>query len=416
MPNSQQLATEFNEKNIYEIDYDYLKSRIERVMNRTARRDLDSKLKTTVAKILLEEAIDYESFRRKNIYSAVNGKFDGPYTEKVVQISNEMDFLLGYVKIATECVKELNPTYLPPFMFGLTQDEVKNIFKKQFESYTRRDEARHDLLNVGSLRSWKEDVEFSRAGYDGKVREYDKEADREKGYIKETYIRKEIAKQELSDMGFWRRWFSESRKARELRNFIKLAEKALKDVKFTKEGEKEAIADFKAPAARHDDVKLTDKAVGTYYERKGPESIKNSFFEIGYRPSRDREQYNEHVKASKAIKELLDKDALPNDVKDVVKMNFKKLGVVHDLLKGKSNINKQEMEQQFSNMERAMVEKYEDYVPLTMDDFKSASEPDLGNEPVKEHVEIDLNEKTNTIVEPVKANEKTLAKEETLAK
>ena len=414
MPNSQQLATEFNEKNIYEIDYDYLKSRIERVMNRTARRDLDSKLKTTVAKILLEEAIDYESFRRKNIYSAVNGKFDGPYTEKVVQISNEMDFLLGYVKIATECVKELNPTYLPPFMFGLTQDEVKNIFKKQFESYTRRDEARHDLLNVGSLRSWKEDVEFSRAGYDGKVREYEKEAEREKGYIKETYIRKEIAKQELSDMGFWRRWFSESRKARELRNFIKLAEKALKDVKFTKEGEKEAIADFKAPAARHDDVKLTYQAVGTYYEIKGIEYIKNKFLEIGYRP--DRDMFNDHVKASKEIKELLDKGELPENTKDVVKMNFKKLATLGDVMKNKSHISSKEMEQQFLSMEKAMVKKYADYLPLTMEDLKAASEPDLGNEPIKEQVKVDLNEKTNTIVEPVKANEKTLAKEETLAK
>ena len=414
MPNSQQLANEFNEKNIYEIDYDYLKSRIEKVMNRTARRDLDRELKKTVAKLILEEAIDYESFRRKNIYSAVNGKFDGPYTEKVVQISNEMDFLLGYVKIANECVKELNPAYLPPFMFGMTQNEVKNIFKKQFESYTRRDEARHDLLNVGSLGSWKEDVDFSRADYNGKVRDYEKEAEREKGYIKETYIRKEIVKQELRDMGFWRRWFSQSRRARELKAFVKAAEKALKDVKFTKEGEKEAIADFKAPAARHDDVKLTDKAVGTYYERKEPESIKNSFFEIGYRPNRNK--FNDHVKASKAIKELLDKDELPSDVKDVVKMNFKKLGVLSDVLKGRSNVNNQEMEQQFSNMERAMVEKYNDYVPLTMDDFKSASEPDLGNEPIKEQVKVDLNEKTNTIVEPVKANEKTLAKEETLAK
>ena len=416
MPTSQQLANEFNKKNIYEIDYDYLRDRIEKVMNKTARGNLDKALKETVSKLLLEEAIDYQVFRRENLTSAVNGKFDGVYTEKVVQISNEIDFLLGFVNIANECAKELTPNYDPPFMFGMTQKEVQNILKKQFESYTRRDEARHDLLHVNGLRSWKEDVEFSRADYDGKVREYDKEADREKGYIKETYIRKEIAKQELSDMGFWRRWFSESRKARELRNFIKLAEKALKDVKFTKEGEKEAIADFKAPAARHDDVKLTDKAVGTYYERKGPESIKNSFFEIGYRPSRDREQYNEHVKASKAIKELLDKDALPNDVKDVVKMNFKKLGVVHDLLKGKSNINKQEMEQQFSNMERAMVEKYEDYVPLTMDDFKSASEPDLGKEPIKEQVKVDLNEKTNTIVEPIKENDKSLVKEETLAK
>ena len=414
MPNSQQLANEFNEKNIYEIDYDYLKSRIEKVMNRTARRDLDQELKKTVKKLILEEAIDYESFRRKNIYSAVNGKFDGEYTEKVVHISNEIDFFLGYVKIANECVKELNPAYLPPFMFGLTQNEVQNIFKKQFESYTRRDEARHDLLNVGSLRSWKEDVEFSRAGYDGKVREYEKEAEREKGYIKETYIRKEIVKQELKDMGFWRRWFSDSRRARELKAFVKAAEKVLKDVKFTKEGEKEAIADFKAPAARHDDVKLTDKAVGTYYERKEPESIKNSFFEIGYRPNRNK--FNDHVKASKAIKELLDKDELPNDVKDVVKMNFKKLGALNDVLKGRSNVNNQEMEQQFSNMERAMVEKYNDYVPLTMDDFKPASEPDLGKEPVKERVEINLGEKTNTIVEPVKANEKTLAKEETLAK
>ena len=414
MPNSQQLANEFNEKNIYEIDYDYLKSRIEKVMNRTARRDLDQELKKTVKKLILEEAIDYESFRRKNIYSAVNGKFDGEYTEKVVHISNEIDFFLGYVKIANECVKELNPAYLPPFMFGLTQNEVQNIFKKQFESYTRRDEARHDLLNVGSLGSWKEDVEFSRAGYDGKVREYEKAEEREKGYIKETYVRKEIVKQELKDMGFWRRWFSDSRRARELKAFVKAAEKVLKDVKFTKEGEKEAIADFKAPAARHDDVKLTDKAVGTYYERKEPESIKNSFFEIGYRPNRNK--FNDHVKASKAIKELLDKDELPNDVKDVVKMNFKKLGALNDVLKGRSNVNNQEMEQQFSNMERAMVEKYNDYVPLTMDDFKPASEPDLGKEPVKERVEINLGEKTNTIVEPVKANEKTLAKEETLAK
>ena len=414
MPNSQQLATEFNEKNIYEIDYDYLKSRIERVMNRTARRDLDRELKKTVAKLILEEAIDYESFRRKNIYSAVNGKFDGPYTEKVVQISNEMDFLLGYVKIATECVKELNPTYLPPFMFGLTQDEVKNIFKKQFESYTRRDEARHDLLNVGSLRSWKEDVEFSRAGYDGKVREYDKEADREKGYIKETYIRKEIVKQELRDMGFWRRWFSDSRRARELKAFVKAAEKALKDVKFTKEGEKEAIADFKAPAARHDDVKLTYQAVGTYYEIKGIEYIKNRFLEIGYRP--DRDMFNDHVKASKEIKELLDKGELPEDTQDVVKMNFKKLATLGDVMKNKSHISSKEMEQQFLSMEKAMVKKYADYLPLTMEDLKAASEPDLGNEPIKEQVKVDLNEKTNTIVEPVKANEKTLAKEETLAK
>lgn len=412
MPNSQQLANEFNAKNIYEIDYDHLRSRIENVMNRTARRDLDKALKTTVSQILLEEAIDYESFRRENLTSAVNGKFDGPYTEKVVQISNEIDFLLGFVKIANECVKELNPAYLPPFMFGLTQNEVKNIFKKQFESYTRRDEARHDLLHVNGLSSWKEDVEFSRADYDGKVREYDKESDVNKGYIKETYIRKEIVKQELKDMVFWRRWFS--RRARELKAFVKDAEKALKDVKFTKEGEKEAIADFKAPAARHDDVKLTDKAVGTYYENKELESIKNSFLEIGYRPNRNK--FNEHVKASKAIKELLDKDALPSDVKDVVKMNFKKLGALSEVLKGRSNVNNQEMEQEFSSMERAMVEKYKDYVPVTMDDFKSASEPGPAKEPVKEHVEVDLNEKTNTIVEPIKANEKSLSKEDSLVK
>ena len=71
MPNSQQLANEFNEKNIYEIDYDYLRSRIERVMNRTARRDLDHEIKKTVSKLILEEAIDDESFRRQNLYSAV---------------------------------------------------------------------------------------------------------------------------------------------------------------------------------------------------------------------------------------------------------------------------------------------------------------------------------------------------------
>ena len=412
MPNSQQLANEFNAKNIYEIDYDYLYSRIENVMNRTARRDLDKTLKTTVAEILLEEAIDYESFRRKNIVSAKNGKLDWELTEQVAGISNEMDFLLGFIKIANECVKEITPNYVPPFMFGMTQKEVKNIFKKQFGSYTRRDDARHDLLNISGIQSWRTDLGYLKiVSIDGKVREGEKAAELVKSNIKEVYIRKEIVKQELKDMVFWRRWFS--RRARELKAFVKDAEKALKDVKFTKEGETEAIADFKAPA-RKEEFLLTDKAVGTYYETKELESIKNSFLEIGYRPNRNK--FNEHVKASKAIKELLDKDALPSDVKDVVKMNFKKLGALSEVLKGRSNVNNQEMEQEFSSMERAMVEKYKDYAPLTMDDFKSASEPGPAKEPLKEHVSIDLKEKTNTIVEPIKETEQSLIKEGNLAK
>ena len=412
MPNSQQLANEFNKKNIYEIDYKYLRDRIEKVMNKTARGNLDKALKETVSKLLLEEAIDYQVFRRENLTSAVNGKFDGVYTEQVVQISNEIDFLLGFVKIANECAKEFTPNYVPPFMFGMTQKEFKNIVQKQFEGYTRRDEARHDLLHVNGLSSWKEDVEFSRADYNGKVREYDKEADREKGYIKETYIRKEIVKQELRDMGFLRRWFS--RRARELKAFVKDAEQALKDVKFTKDGEKEAIADFKAPAARHDDVKLTYQAVGTYYERKEIEYIKNNFFEIGYRPNRDK--FNDHVKASRVIKELLDKGELPEDTQDVVKMNLKKLGALNEVLKGRSHVNNQKMEQDFSSMEKAMLEKYDDYVPLTMDDIKAASEPAPAKEPAKEHVKVDLNEKTDKIVEPIKETEKSLVKENSLEK
>ena len=414
MPNSQQLANEFNKKNIYEIDYDYLRERIEKVMNRTARRDLDKALKKVVSKLLLEEAIDYEVFRRENITSAKYGKLDPILTENVLAISNEMDFLLGFVKIANECVKEFTPNYVPPFMFGMTQKEVKNILKKQFEGYSRRDEARHDLLHITGVKSWQDDVEFSRAGYDGRVREYEKEDEREKGYIRETYMRKEIVKQELSDMGFWRRWFSESRRARQLKTFVKLAEKALKDVKFTKEGEKEAIAEYKEPAARKEDYTLTYQAVGTYYEIKGIEYIKNKFLEIGYRP--DRDMFNDHVKASKEIKELLDKGELPENTKDVVKMNFKKLATLGDVMKNKSHISSKEMEQQFLSMEKAMVKKYADYVPLTMDDIKAASEPAPSKEPAKEHVKVDLNEKTNTVVEPIKANEKSLVKEDKVAK
>ena len=414
MPNSQQLANEFNKKNIYEIDYDYLRERIGKVMNKTARRDLDKALKKVVSKLLLEEAIDYEVFRRENIISAKYGKLDPILTENVLAISNEMDFLLGFVKIANECAKEFTPNYDPPFMFGMTQKEVQNILKKQFEGYSRRDEARHDLLHITGVKSWQDEVEFSRAGYDGRVREYEKEAEREKGYIRETYMRKEIVKKELSDMGFWRRWFSESRKARQLKTFVKLAEKALKDVKFTKEGEKEAIEEYKAPAARKEDYTLTYQAVGTYYERKEFENIKNNFFEIGYRPSRDK--FNDHVKASRAIKELLDKGELPEDTQDVVKMNLKKLGALNEVLKGRSHVNNQKMEQDFSSMEKAMLEKHDDYVPLTMDDIKAASEPAPSKEPAKEHVKVDLNEKTNTTVEPMKANEKSLTKEDKLTK
>lgn len=405
MPTSRELANKFNEKNIYDIDYDHLRHSMEKVMKRTNRSKLDNALKKTFVKELLAEAIDYEYFRRTNIYSAANGNLDPMLTERVYGTSNEIDFLLGYVKIATECAKEINPNYQPQFMLGMTQDDVKDFFNKQLGSYTRRDEARHDLINVHGVKNCMEDIEFSRADNNGNVRNYATAEEKEKGYIKETYIRKEIVKQELRNLGFWRKWFDRSRKAREMREFVKAAEKALKDVKFTKEGIKDAIADFNAPAVRQDDVKLTNQAVGVYYERKEPESIKNSMFAIGYRPNLNK--INDHIKYANEIKAILKNNPsnLTPEAKEVFDMNFAKLMFVTNTEKGKT-ISASAAEKQFAIMEKTISQKHADYEPLTIDKLA----PEVVAEHEKTNVKVDLNEKKNAPTEP-KKEEPSISKE-----
>lgn len=403
MPTSRELAAAFDKKNIYEIDYDYLRSRMEKIMNSTSRAKLDGELKKMFCKIFLEEAIDYEKFRRPKTYSAMNGSLDPMETERVFETSNEMDFLIGYAQIATECAKELTPNYQPQFMFGMTQAEIKDAFKKQLGSYTRRDEARHDLVNIHGVRNCMEDIENARVDYKtGKVRDYEKESERVKGFIREAYVRKEIIKGELRSMGLWDRWFS--RRARELRTFIKASEKALKDVKFTRQGVKDAIAEFNAPAARNDDVKNIYAAVDIYYSVKLPPIIKNSMFTIGYRPS--LANINEHIKCAREVGKMVKEDngKLSAEAKAVFEKNFEKLKLVTDAMKGKG-ISPAEADRRCTEIENEMSKKYAKYKPVTIDAFSESNA-----EKEKADVKIDDVQKDTAEKSP-KHEEPTVTKE-----
>ena len=421
MPNSKELVTRFNTKNIYEIDYDYLRSRIERVLNRTERKDLDNALKTTVAKIFLEEAIDYSIFRRKNVYSAFNGKLDPISAEQAMQASNETGFLFGYMEIATACAKEYLPNYQPKFMFGMTQDETKAHIDKMFGCYTRFDEARHDLINVNGIEDAMEDIENARVDLQGNVRDYAKESSITQGQIRELYMRQEVLKGELKKMWFWQRWFSSA--AKEMKTYIQAAQKALKDVNFTEQDAKEAQAEFKDPAARKDDIKVAHEKISDFYEKGIAAETKNRMFEIDYRPNRAK--MNDHIKYANEIRAVLKegKGNISPEAKEVFEMNYEKIKLIANAMKGKG-ITAPEAVDRCREMEAEMAKKLTNYTLPSIEDLGIATlrtvllgsqkdnliEPtnEPANEPVKEAVKIDLNEKTSTIAEPVKEPEKNL--------
>lgn len=431
MPTSRELAAAFNQKNVYEIDYDYLRSRIERVMNRTARRNIDNELKKIVSKLLIEEAIDYSIFRRQNVYSAFNGKLDPMFAERVMQTSNETGFIFGFMEIAAQCAREFTPNYQPKFMLGMTQEDTKKATDKMFGCYTRRDEAYHDLINVSGVVACMEDIENTRVDLNGKLRDYEKENDIVKGQIRETYMRKEIVKDELKKMWFWQRWFSESRRARQLKAFVKAAEKALKDVKFTKQGAADAKAEFKEPAARKDDITRSYESIGNFYEKGTAQYIKNSMFAIDYKP--DRSKINAHIRCANELHALLKegKGNLSPEAKAVFEKNFEKVKLTANGMKGRG-ISAAEAGAKCSAIDRELAEKYAKYIPATVDDLggdtlkktlfgsqgdnTEVAENAPVNAPVKEPVKVELTEKTNAIVEPIKENEITLSKEENLAK
>ena len=392
------MIDEFNAKNKYVIDKEDLFKQVERAMKSPNYQKRDDALKAMMTEGFPEIGADYSAFLRKREVIAM-AKGD----ESAKEADGDDNFFMKYANIISACATAIDPSYRPKYMLGLTLEESKTMLKNMMDSYTLREDVRNELLHVYTVDDTM--AEINRSRVDSKtntVRNYATAKPLEQMWIRTTYMRKEILKDELKNMGFWSWAFSSE--AWTMRKIIRTAERALKDVKFTKEGVAEAKREASAPAPRPG-VKIApfNNIESCYKEhwKQTEREFKNSFFKIEYRP--DLAKLKDHIKNANEIRAMIKegKGNLSPDAKEVFEMNYEKIRLVTNSMKGKG-ISVADADSRCMQMEAEMAKKYADYQPATMDAFAKES--------IKESVKVNVEENTNAPTEP-KKEEPSISKE-----
>jgi hypothetical protein len=142
-------------------------------------------------------------------------------------IPDRPTFMKGYINLISECAKEIDPQYEPPFMMGMDIEEVKDLQMATLRSYTVYDAARYRLFTSRGIDKSYDDIEKARFSKGLQtVRNYSDAYTIGRSGIEDVHIQKEIMKEEFGKKSiFWR--IRHPFKAYEMWNFIKTAEKAL---------------------------------------------------------------------------------------------------------------------------------------------------------------------------------------------
>jgi hypothetical protein len=335
-------------------------------------------------------------------------------------MSSPEEFLNGYIgamtlvanKEAQSPTTKFDYEYKKLPLFGITGKEYMDILNQQVNGYTYEEARRYQLLELNDVKF--ADLDAQPIGATMNVEGNWKNAKtEEKELMYQSYITKEIMKERLASKNFlWK--FIFRGETRQMKNYIKNVEERLAKVGFDDEAKAEAAkfakrgnatVDFfqKGKALPVDKEKTIDEALAKAIAEREATKIKkyfklsnenkinletdkvqkevnaaNSkedfverFFEIRFRPSFDKEEYQKQREEWKSIKERF--TGASNQLKIVFQENTKKIIAMGDYFKAIENANEKEIQTkqneftvrfiQQENMVKNEVGK--DYAPIT---------------------------------------------------
>lgn len=249
------IVREYSQKNYFEYNHEALFAQVTEAMQKNGAERAQA-LKEVIQKNYIAEAQKFEPMRRKAIYDSFSYEVNTKEYNRAIKIREVPApvFLEDYVSIIEAMAKDIDETYKPEYMLGMSASDAKNLISAQLSSYSRYEEAEYRLETDG----WEVAQDTAKSSgfpkLDEDQRDYAKFDEEDQGLVKETYIRKMIVEKKLSSMGFFEKIFSS--KGRAMRNFVKTAERVLKDVKFPKAAEKEAEYEYSYSVAAEGEYKL----------------------------------------------------------------------------------------------------------------------------------------------------------------
>ena len=243
-----EIVQKYAQKNRFEYNHEEIFNKVRGAMEKSgAEREkaLMDVLKTTFR----AEAERYEPTRKKLIMDMYNMSGNDAYNADMAlrNMARPAKFLEEYTEIIGAMAKDIDNTYAPEFMLGMTSREAKNLVSDQLNIFTRFEETMYTLKRDG----WNEalnivnQVKFSKEN--NRIRNYATADEEHQAGMMDVYMRKEGVKKELSSKNFFWRLFSSEGRA--MRNYVKVAEDALKAVNFPEEAAKSAEVEYAQASA-----------------------------------------------------------------------------------------------------------------------------------------------------------------------
>lgn len=260
------IVNEYSQNNRFKYDHKAIYKQVRNAMKKQGE-DREAALMSVLKSAFRQESPKYESMRQKLGADMHNLDPNEAYTMsmEMKKMASPAQFLEQFTNIIGAMAKDLDPSYAPKYMLGLSAREAKNLVSDQLNSYTCLDETMYSLKRDG----WEEAlrlVEITRKDVlTNEIRDYATTDDEHKAGMYHLHVRKEAVKKELKDNGFWWRLFNRS-EAKQMRAYITAAENALRDVNFTEEAKIEAAAEFAKAAALESDYQLSYELVDKNYK------------------------------------------------------------------------------------------------------------------------------------------------------
>ena len=431
------LVEAFNQKNQFELDTDKLMQQVRYAMSREgAERDLA--LKNLIKFNFAEDAAKYEPERQQKKLFQIQAGLDLSYDQMIAfgKMADIPQFFDEYVNIVSEMVKSVDPSYEIKPLFGLNKEETVELHLGALDSFSRRDSRRYQLFELYGLDEGLKDIEEvkKRCARIGNY-SFSKTDESLRGLLHETYISRAIVAEELSSKGFfWKLWHRSETKA--MRNFIKVADAALKEAGFPESEKQVAEESYKRGAAYDEERKQTEKRAAEKFasvktEKKvdvdknkdaeiaeeATQDVLEQFFQIGFRPSEDIEKFKEQRLIANQLSKVFVKDNkdLSADAKQVFLKNMEKMKAMKTYHEQPSEEARQARQDElivgFEKIERSLKEKFPNYQPVTTEQIDEAMN-------VKESVAVDLGEEKGNVQvsEPIKEAYENVINNEPLAK
>ena len=266
------IVREYSEKNQFEYNHEAMFAQVREAMQQSGAARAQA-LRAVMKAHYSADVKKYEPMRNNTKFDllGLDGKEYDRAFKRMEKMSNAMSFLEEYVSIINAMAKDVDDTYEPEFMLGMELSESQNLIDEHLNAYTRFEQSKYNFKTNGWRYALKfiEEARYSKE--DKAVRNYATSDEVEQSKMKETYVRKQMVKDELATMGFFQKYFSFQGIA--MRYYVRTAERALKDVKFPKEAEREAVEDFAKSVTAENEYQVYHNVVAEKYQEYAASKI-----------------------------------------------------------------------------------------------------------------------------------------------